>query len=175
METSPVNGVKFIKLGEIASFINGYAFKPDDWGTEGLPIIRIQNLTGSNEVFNYYDGDYPERVEINNGDVLISWSASLGIYLWSQGKAILNQHIFKVVFDKMPINKHFFIYAVTQKLDELISKTHGATMKHITKRAFDNTRIAYPNQVLQEEFADFVQQSDKSKYDYFSWMLGGAA
>lgn len=35
------------KLGDIATYINGYAFKPSDWSTEGLPIIRIQDLTGS--------------------------------------------------------------------------------------------------------------------------------
>ena len=33
------------KLGDIASYINGYPFKPEDRGTEGLPIIRIQNMT----------------------------------------------------------------------------------------------------------------------------------
>ena len=35
------------KLGELATFINGFAFKPTDWGDTGLPIIRIQDLTGN--------------------------------------------------------------------------------------------------------------------------------
>ena len=33
-----------VKLGDVADYINGYAFKPSHWKTEGLPIIRIQNL-----------------------------------------------------------------------------------------------------------------------------------
>ena len=33
-----------IKLGDVATYINGYAFKPEDRGEEGLPIIRIQDL-----------------------------------------------------------------------------------------------------------------------------------
>ena len=33
--------------------------------------------------------------------MLISWSASLGVYVWNGEKALLNQHIFKVVFDKV--------------------------------------------------------------------------
>lgn len=148
----------------MATYINGYAFKPDDWTTEGLPIIRIQNLTGTNEAYNYYNGDYPKQVEINNGDVLISWSASLGVYLWDRGKSLLNQHIFKVVFDKLPVDKDYFIVAVSQKLSEMIEKTHGATMKHIVKKDFDNTLIAYPQKDEQEKFAAFVRQSDKSKY-----------
>ena len=156
--------VQFVKLGDIATYANGMAFKPDDWGDKGLPIIRIQNLTGSGEAFNYFDGEYPEKVEVNTGDVLISWSASLGVYIWQGEKAILNQHIFKVDFDKLPIDKFFFIYAVQQKLEEMTHKSHGSTMKHIVKKEFDNTKIAYPSEVLQIQFADFVNQSDKSKF-----------
>lgn len=32
-----------ICLGDVATYINGYAFKPEDRGAEGLPIIRIQD------------------------------------------------------------------------------------------------------------------------------------
>ena len=155
--------VEYVRLGDLASYINGYAFKPDDWTTSGLPIVRIQNLTGTNEGYNYYEGKYPSQVEINNGDILISWSASLGVYLWNGGKAILNQHIFKVDFNKLPVNKDYFMVAVSQKLAEMGDKTHGATMKHIVKKDFDNTLVAYPQKDAQLKFAEFVKQSDKSK------------
>ena len=89
------------RLGDIATYINGFAFKPEDRGTVGLPIIRIQDLTGNAYDLGFYAGNYPERIEINDGDVLISWSASLGVYVWDKGKALLNQHIFKVVFDNV--------------------------------------------------------------------------
>ena len=85
--------VEYKKLGDIATYINGYAFKPEQRGSEGLPIIRIQDLTGNAYDLGYYNGDYPKKVELNDGDVLISWSASLGVYLWNHGKALLNQHI----------------------------------------------------------------------------------
>lgn len=163
-EKNPVIGVEYKRLGDVASYINGYAFKPDDWEQDGLPIIRIQNLTGSGEAFNYFSGEYPERVEVNNGDVLISWSASLGVYLWDKGKAILNQHIFKVDFDKLPVDKYFFMYAVQQKLEEMDKKAHGSTMRHIVKKDFDNTVIAYPTEAAQIQFAELVKQSDKSKF-----------
>ena len=133
-----------VRLGDVATYINGYAFKPDDRGSVGLPIIRIQDLTGNSYDLGFYDGEYPERIEINDGDVLISWSASLGVYVWNKGKALLNQHIFKVVFDKLEIDKQFFVYAVEHNLQEMVKQTHGATMKHIIKKDFDNTLIPYP-------------------------------
>ena len=142
-----------IKLGDVATYINGYAFKPEDRGEEGLPIIRIQDLTGNAYDLGFYNGEYPEKIEINDGDVLISWSASLGVYVWNRGKALLNQHIFKVMFDKAEIDKNYFVYAVRQKLDEMGRKTHGATMKHIVKKDFDATQIPYPSLEEQSEIA----------------------
>ena len=149
---------KSARLGDLATYINGYAFKPADWGDTGLPIIRIQDLTGNSYQLNWYDGEYPERIEVNNGDVLISWSASLGVYVWQRGKALLNQHIFKVVFDKLPVNKDYFVFAVEQKLAEMESKTHGATMKHIVKKDFDGTTIPYPPIEKQAEIADHLRR-----------------
>lgn len=96
-----------IRLGEIATYVNGYAFKPKDRGNVGLPIVRIQDLTGNARDVGFYNGEYPKKIEINNGDILISWSASLGVYVWNKGKALLNQHIFRVVFDKGEIDKSF--------------------------------------------------------------------
>ena len=141
------------RLGDIATYINGYAFKPEDRGSTGLPIIRIQDLTGNAYDLGFYDGKYPEKIEINDGDVLISWSASLGVYIWNRGKGLLNQHIFKVVFDKCEVNKQYFVFAVKHKLKEMELKTHGATMKHIVKKDFDNTVIPFPTVEKQADIA----------------------
>ncbi len=144
------HGWEYKKLGEVATFINGYAFKPDQWKESGYPIVRIQNLNNPNAPYNYFDGDVPNNIIIQNGDLLISWSASLGVYIWNRGKAFLNQHIFKVVFDKMDIDKFFLKYAVTSKLETMAGQVHGATMKHIVKKDFDNTLIPLPPKSTQQ-------------------------
>ena len=136
--------MEYRRLGDIATYINGYAFKPEQRGETGLPIIRIQDLTGNSYDLGYYDGEYPAKIEINNDDVLISWSASLGVYVWKNGKALLNQHIFKVVFDKCYVDKCFFVYQVQSILERYSSQAHGATMKHLTKPVFDALPFYYP-------------------------------
>lgn len=137
------------KLGEVATYVNGYAFKPETWSEKGLPIIRIQNLNNANAAFNYYEGELPEKYIVNKGDLLISWSASLGAYYWEGDIAYLNQHIFKVVFDKSDIIKGFLKYAVEAKLEDMKRKVHGATMQHIVKKDFDNTIIPIPPLSIQ--------------------------
>ena len=133
------------KLGEVAAYINGFAFKPSDWKLQGLPIIRIQNLNDPSAEYNFYDKEIAPKYIVNDGDILISWSASLGVYEWQRGKAVLNQHIFKVVFDKSDIDKHYLKYCVEAKLTDMSRLAHGATMRHIVKGDFDNTPIPIPS------------------------------
>lgn len=146
------------KLGDIATYINGYAFKPQDWSDEGIPIIRIQDLTGNSYQANRYNGEYASKYEVNDGDVLISWSASLGVYVWHGEKAVLNQHIFKVVFDKKRISKDFFVHQVGLILENAASDAHGATMKHLTKPVFDALPFYLPPYEKQCEIAEVLDK-----------------
>ena len=146
------------KLGDIATYINGYAFKPQDWSDEGIPIIRIQDLTGNSYQANRYNGEYASKYEVNDGDVLISWSASLGVYIWHGKKAVLNQHIFKVVFDKERISKDFFVHQVGLILENAASDAHGATMKHLTKPVFDALPFYLPPYEKQCEIAEVLDK-----------------
>ena len=99
-----------IRLGDVATFVNGYPFKPTEWEEKGLDIIRIQNLTRSGSECNYYSGVLPDKYKVVKGDILISWSATLDIFVWDGREAWLNQHIFKVVFDKIEIDRNYFIH-----------------------------------------------------------------
>ena len=149
-----------IQLGDSASFVNGYAFKPKDWVSEGLEIIRIQNLTSGSCTTNYFNGEIKEKYKVVKGDFLISWSATLGIYTWEGADAWLNQHIFKVVFDKKEFNKSFFKHLISMSLESMARETHGSTMKHITKPRFDSFRIPYPPLKDQKKIADILDAAD---------------
>ena len=122
--------------GKWQLFINGYAFKPQDWSTEGKEIIRIQNLTKTSKEINYYSGKIDKKYIVETGDILISWSGTLGVFQWYGKTAVLNQHIFKAVFDKLDINKSYFKYVVEKGLQDAVKNTHGSTMKHLTKKIF---------------------------------------
>ena len=95
-------------LKHLGQFINGYAFKPEQWGFIGKRIIRIQDLTGSNDNPNYYDGDIDIKYHINNGDILVSWAATLDTFIWNKGEGLLNQHIFKAIHNEKRISYKFF-------------------------------------------------------------------
>ena len=72
---------------------------------------------------------------------MISWSATLGAYIYRGEQAVLNQHIFKV----LPfVNKSFLYYLVSHQINMLKAQVHGTGMQHITKKKFDETAVLLP-------------------------------
>ena len=132
------------RLGDIAQFQNGRAFKPSEWSAVGLPIIRIENLTDPSAQFNRFEGLVDERHLVRDGDLLVSWSASLDAFIWNRGVGVLNQHIFKVAEDANLLDRSFFFHALRYSMTAIRAQVHGATMQHITKPAFKAVTIPLP-------------------------------
>lgn len=130
-------------LGDVATYINGRAFKPQEWETSGRPIIRIQNLTNSTQECNRTTKQFEEKYRISDGDLLFAWSASLGAHIWHGEDGWLNQHIFKVIPNES-IDKIYLYYYLLYVVDQLYAKTHGSGMVHITLKPFKSTRIMLP-------------------------------
>jgi type I restriction enzyme, S subunit len=143
-------GWAWTNLGDLGEFVNGRAFKQSDWSTTGRKIIRIQNLTGSTKDVHYFDGGVDEKYIVNQGDLLVSWSATLGVFLWAGPEAVLNQHIFKV---KPKVDKEFLFYLIKYNLNNLKAQVHGTGMQHITKGRFDSTKVALPPSAEQVKIA----------------------
>jgi type I restriction enzyme S subunit len=125
------------KLKHLTRFVNGLPFKPGDWKASGVPIIRIQNLNGS-EAFNYTDKTgLPVDMLIQPGDLMFAWSGnrgtSFGSFEWNQEfPGYLNQHIFKLV--DYTLSKRYFYFllrAVTRHVEEQAGGIIG--LVHVTK------------------------------------------
>ncbi len=144
------------KIKWLGSFINGYAFKPSEWGDKGLPIIRIQNLTDSDKEPNYFDGKIDAKHLITRGDYLISWSATLNVFRWEQKDAYLNQHIFKVILNEENVEYNFFYWLAKVFMEEMNNNKHGSTMQHVTKATFENFKIPLPSIDTQLKVSSFL-------------------
>lgn len=145
--------MKEVALKEVADFINGFAFKPSDWSEDGYKIIRIQNLTDSNKPYNRTKRVVPSKYLVTKGDILISWSATIDIFEWSEEDALLNQHIFKIEFDHSKVDKIYFKQALKKSLRELSRFAHGSTMKHLLKKDFEKHTIPLPSLNDQKRIA----------------------
>lgn len=151
----PANWV-WTKLGKIANYYNGKVFKSAEWSNKGRPIVRIQDLTGTNKGEpNYFEGEVAEKHEITKGDLLVSWAATLGVYIWNGSDAVLNQHIFKV---ETFIDKKYQYYAMQSIIASLYNRTHGSGMVHVTKKVFDETPFPLPNLKEQKRITERLER-----------------
>lgn len=151
----------FAELGSVAEFINGAAFKPEDWGEEGKRIVRIQNLTDPTKPFNRTKREVAEKLHVHPGDLLVSWSASLGVFEWNEPEvALLNQHIFRVVPDKARVEKRYLRHGLEGALLEMQRHLHGATMQHVNRGEFLATKLYLPPLAEQRRIAEVLDRAE---------------
>lgn len=145
------------RLGDVAKFFNGRAYKQEELLASGkYKVLRVGNFF-SNGNWYYSDLELEASKYCVNGDLLFAWSASFGPRIWSEGKAIFHYHIWKVVDNKEEIAKNFlfqYLEAQTEKMKQASSS--GATMLHITKESIENWQIKLPTLTEQKIVADVL-------------------
>lgn len=148
-------GWRWERLGELAEFINGAAFKPADWHGEGTPIIRIQNLTNPEKAPNLTRRVLPAKYVVEAGDILLSWSATLDVFEWRGRTAWLNQHIFKIASIRDDIDKRYFRFLLKNEIEALkrSEHLHGSTMMHINRGPFMAHPVPVPPLSMQKSIA----------------------
>jgi len=157
-----VEGWSNKKLSELAEYINGYAFNPDDWEKDGLPIIRIEQLKNPDAPTDYYSGKLPTKNIIENGDLIFSWSASLFLRIWRHDRAALNQHLFRVV-EREGIDRVFLKLFIEFYLPELVKASHGSTMQHITRKELARFSAPFPtSKPEQTKIAEILSTVDRA-------------
>ena len=127
-------------------------------GQSSLFGFRISQMPCKPLNWDQLKCSFDSRYRIRDGDLLISWSASLGAFIWDRGEAVLNQHIFRVEVNEERIEKHFLYYLVLHMLDEMALHTHGSTMKHITKRKFEALDVSVPSKKEQRRIVGKIQE-----------------
>ncbi|WP_082144886.1 restriction endonuclease subunit S [Xylanimonas cellulosilytica] len=139
-----------IPVSKLAKFVNGGAYTKEASGT-GRMVIRIADLnTGPGASTIYNDIDVPGDRLAHFGDLLMSWSGSLGVYVWVREEAIVNQHIFKVILTDFPA------WLVHNRLNvalhgfRAIAADKATTMGHIQRKHLDETFVEVPIAKLEQ-------------------------
>ena len=145
-------------MNDIADYLNGYAFKPDDWSDKGKPIIKIKEMNeGITTSTPRNDGStIPEKYYITAGDILFSWSATLTAMVWDSEDGLLNQHLFKVTPND-GVCREYVLQSILKTLDEFKNLTTGSTMKHIQRGKLKEVFVNLPSQEIMDMFASIAE------------------
>lgn len=148
-------------LTDLADFINGGAFgKIVNRERKGLPLVKIAEFSrGITENTEWIDENILERYKVKNGDLLFSWSGSLGLHIWHKGDAVLNQHLFNVV-PKNPYTKGL-LYVVLQLMLPVfrqIAESKATSMGHIQRKHLEEQEIIVPSGISLDIFEEIYQK-----------------
>ncbi|HFK5495237.1 TPA: restriction endonuclease subunit S, partial [Escherichia coli] len=142
------------------------AYKKEEMLTEGVPILRIQNLNGGNKWF-YSNLELQEDKYCYKNDLLYAWSATFGPY-WSKWdhKLIYHYHIWKIETSPA-LNKQFAYYALLNITEALKASAHGVAMPHITKAGMEAWEIQLPpiseQKIIAEKLDTLLAQVESTK------------
>jgi type I restriction enzyme S subunit len=145
----------------IADYVNGAAYKsmhftPD---REGLPVIKIAELkSGVTANTKFTTTDLGGKYLIDTEEILFSWSGnpdtSIDTFIWDDGPAWLNQHIFRV--RKNGNASRPFIYFQLRQLKPIFSEIarnkQTTGLGHVTARDMKELMVSDPPQAIAEAF-----------------------
>lgn len=176
--TSNAYGWETCTLDECFDITSSKRILKSEWKDQGIPFLRVRDMvqlatTGmmDNEFFvseEFYESLSDSDGVPAQGDILVSATSTLGkCHVVGNGERFYFKDADVLRFrPQRAINPVFFMEQMkTAYIEEQISRTLGVTtVAHFTIKAAKTISIRYPDLVLQEQFASFVEQTDKSKF-----------
>lgn len=162
-----------LALGTVCDVRDGTHDSPQYY-QEGYPLVTSKNVTGGKLDFNgcslICKDDYDkinQRSKVNTGDILMPMIGTVGkpvIVDIDAEFAIKNVALIKFKDNSRVLN--IFVCFLLQSNyfeDAVLNKVRGGTQKFISLGDIRKFMVVVPPMELQEKFADFVKQVDKSK------------
>ena len=172
-------GWKECSLSEKLNVLGGYAFKSDQFDENiGIPVLRIGNINAGyfkpvNMVYWKEDSKLA-KYTLYPGDLVMSLTGTVGkddygnvcILGNDYEMYYLNQRNAKLEIKK-DINKYYLsqLLRFKQIKKKLTGISRGVRQANISNKDILNLVIPIPPMELQEQFAAFVQQVNKSKFE----------
>ena len=136
------------KLGKVATFINGRAYKQNELLDSGkYKVLRVGNFY-TNDSWYYSNLELADKYYIDKGDLVYTWSATFGPHIWNGEKVIYHYHIWKIELSKF-LDRDFTLQILEADKAKLLANTNGSTMIHVTKKDMESKVIPLP--IIEEQ------------------------
>ncbi|MGV2848331.1 restriction endonuclease subunit S [Limosilactobacillus fermentum] len=147
------------KLGEVATFINGRAYKQNELLDSGkYKVLRVGNFY-TNDSWYYSNLELADKYYIDKGDLVYTWSATFGPHIWDGEKVIYHYHIWKIELSES-LDRDFTLQILEADEAKLLANTNGSTMIHVTKKDMESKVISLPNIEEQKQIGSYLMKFD---------------
>ena len=143
---------KWVQLGEVIDFQNGYAFKSSSYSETGVKLVRIGDITkGSLNEDTMVNIPFEIAREMNNelfvkpGEFVIAMSGAttgkLG-FNKSDKEYLLNQRVGKIV--PLVVNKYYIYYLLSTLIEENLNKSLGSAIPNLSTKQISEISVPLP-------------------------------
>ena len=158
-------------LRNVCSFTNGFAFNSDAYKNNGIPLVRISNITNEGKIdLNscvYIQDEIDEQYIIEKGDFLVAMSGAttgkMGVYTYGE-ISYLNQRVGKIKASKA-LYTPYMHYLMYSQVDNILKMAYGGAQPNISAKAILAIRILLPplaeQQRIVAKIEDLFTQLDK--------------
>ena len=158
-------------LRNVCSFTNGFAFSSDAYKNNGIPLVRISNITNEGKIdLNscvYIQDEIDEQYIIEKGDFLVAMSGAttgkMGVYTHGE-ISYLNQRAGKIKASKA-LYTPYMHYLMYSQVDNILKMAYGGAQPNISAKAILAIRILLPplaeQQRIVAKIEDLFTQLDK--------------
>ena len=158
-------------LRNVCSLTNGFAFSSDAYKNNGIPLVRISNITNEGKIdLNscvYIQDEIDEQYIIEKGDFLVAMSGAttgkMGVYTYGE-ISYLNQRVGKIKASKA-LYTPYMHYLMYSQVDNILKMAYGGAQPNISAKAILAIRILLPplaeQQRIVAKIEDLFTQLDK--------------
>ena len=145
-------------LGEVATILNGFAFKSAQFVADGgMPLIRIRDLFSTETTVNYA-GDYESRYVVRRGDLLVGMDGDFNCARWAGPDALLNQRVCKLTPAPECLEMAYLTLILPGYLQAIHDVTSSTTVTHLSSRDIAEIPIPVPSLEEQRAVADLISR-----------------
>lgn len=166
-----------MSFDEAFEIVSSKRILKSEWKTSGIPFLRVRDMvqlatTGTMKNEFFVSEEFYSKLKDEDGipqkdDILISATSTLGkCYIVSEGERFYfkDADVLRFRAKKKIIPDYFVALMDTDYIKHQIKSTLGiTTVSHFTINSAKKINLRYPDLYLQNKFAVFVQQTEKTK------------
>ena len=163
--TNLPKGWAICKLSDLCRIENGFAFSSNDYKSQGIPLVRISNITHNTIDITdcvYVEGITDNKFKISKGDLLIAMSGAttgkMGVYLFDE-IAYLKQRVGNIkILNKSSLFPDYRNIYMQSKVDEILKIAYGGAQPNISASVIGNFDFPLPPYKEQIRIVETVQR-----------------
>lgn len=159
------NSWKWVKISTVSDFVNGFAFKSEEYIEDGIGIVRMSDLKlgqiatqGMKRVPSKYLTILDENLHISPGDLVIGMSGSIGkpCFNFTNETFLLNQRVGKFV--PHSVEKKYLAIVLQTLENSFLEMSAGSGIKNLSTKQIKDAELPLPPQNEQKRIAAKVDE-----------------